>query len=238
MRIRLGEVRSSEFVRSESDFEPSYILTGLKRKVHRVKVVGTVRSPPIFGSDNSYARFELDDSTGAIWVSAFHGRVGMVERIAQGDMVQIVATVNEYQGRLELIAECIWKVNPNFWLLHRAEAARSELEGKREYEKVKSIVMHERNILEAKETAREIGLEPEVIESVHAEIESGEAEEDIGAEVLGLISKLDAGSGVRVEDIVEGLKTSHSSDEVESALGRLLDDGEIYEPTVGKYSRI
>ncbi len=236
MRIRISEVLSSEFVRSESDFEPSYVLTRFKKKIHRVKVVGTVRSPPIFGSDNTYARFQLDDSTGVIWVSAFHGRVAMVEGIAQGDMVQIVATVNEYRGRLELIAECIRKVSPNFWLLHRAEAARSELEDRKEYEKLRSIAVHERNIQEAKEAAREIGIDAEV-EPIRVEIPTKE-DEDLGSKVLGLISELDAGGGVSLREIARALKGSHSEDEIESAVNKLLDDGEIYEPTVGRYSRI
>ena len=228
----------SEFVRSESDFEPNYVLTEMKRKIHRVKVTGTILTEPIFGTQNNYARFQLDDSTGVIWVSGFQSRVDMIERVARGDMVQLVGTVNEYRGHLELIAECISVVEPNFWLLHRAEVVRSELEARKEFEKVRSIVMHEKNVLEAKETAREIGLDTDLVESLHREIDSKEAEEDVPGEILDLISRLDAGGGVSIEDIVEGLKGSHPSEEVEAELINLMEDGEIYEPTVGKYSRI
>ncbi len=238
MRVRLGDVLSSEFVRSESDFEPNYVLTRLKSRIHRVKVVGTVRSVPFFGQDGTYARFQLDDSTGVIWVSAFHSRVAIVENLAQGDMVQLVGTVNEYQGNLEIVAECVWKVHPNFWLLHRAEVVRSELENRKAYEMARSVAVHERNLIEAGEVAREIGLDAETVESLHREAGEEEAQEDIASEILDAISRLDAGGGVAAKDILDGLKGTHSREDVERELSRLMDEGEIYEPTVGRFSKI
>jgi RPA family protein len=236
VRARIQDLLRSEFARSESDFEPNYVLTPIKRKIHRVKIVGTVMSDPIFGTDNTYARFQLDDATGEIWVSGFHSRVAMIERLRQGDLVQLVGTVNEYRGNLELVAECVLQTEPNYWLLHRAEVARGEIEARKEYERAKSIMAHERNVLEAKETAREIGLDTQIVESLNGEI--GEEEEDLAGEVLELISKLDDGGGVPVKDVIEAIKGSHSSDEVEAQLIKLMEEGEIYEPTVGKYAKI
>ncbi len=238
MRVRIRDLLESEFVRSESDFEPNFVVTRLKRRIHRAKLVGTVRSEPIFGTQSAYARFQLDDSTGVVWVSAFHTRVAMFERLAPGDLVQLVGTVNEYRGNFELIAESVAAVDPNFWLLHRAEVVRSELEARKEFEKAKSIVMHERNIMEARETAREIGLDAEVVESLNLEAKTVEEEEDISEEILEVISRLDAGGGVSVEDIAESLKGSQSGDEVEMQLIKLMEEGDVYEPTVGKYARI
>jgi len=237
--VRIRDLLNSEFVRSESDFEPNYAVTELKRKVHRVKIVGTVRSQPIFGTQSAYGRFQLDDSTGIIWVSAFHTRVAMIEGIAQGDLVQLVATVNEYRDALELIAESIAIVSPNFWLLHRAEVVRATLDARKEFERARSILVHERNIMEARETAREIGVDAEMIESMRDEVDAGEeAEEDISEEIIEVISKLDAGAGVPVDDIKGSLKGSHPDEEVEAGIMKLMEDGEIYEPTMGKYARI
>ena len=236
MRIRISDLLRSEFMHSESDFEPNYVLTPLKIRVHRVKIVGTVRSRPIFGAQSSYARILLDDTTGVIWVSGFHTRVAMFERLDIGDMVQVVATVNEYRGRLELIAEAIAIVEPNFWLLHRAEVVRAELESRKEFEKARSILIHERNIIEAKDTAREIGLETEIAETLRPATDS--QEENLGEELLSVLQTLDAEGGVGVDDLVESLSGSHGREEVETELIRLMEEGEIYEPTVGKYALI
>jgi len=239
VRIRIHDLVRSEFVRSESDFEPNYVLTPTKRKIHRVKIVGTVRSDPIYGPDGSYARFLFDDSTAVIWVSAFHTRVAMVEELALGDMIQLVATVNEYRENLELIVDCLNKVGPNFWLLHRAEVVRSEIEARKEFEKIKALVVHERNLFEAKEVAREIGVDADTVESLGREIPPQEEnEEDLGREILDIISRLDAGGGVPLTVIIESLKGSHSSGEIEAEVIRLMEEGEIYEPVVGRYARI
>ena len=239
MRVRIRDLLNSEFVRSESDFEPNYAVTELKGRIHRVKIVGTVRSQPIFGTQSAYGRFQLDDSTGVIWVSAFHTRLAMVENIAQGDLVQLVATVNEYRGGLELIAESIAIVDPNFWLLHRAEVVRATLEARKEFERARSILVHERNIMEARETAREIGIDTGVIESLREEVEpEEESDEDLSEEILEVLSSLDAGGGVSLEDIKGSLKGSHPGEEVDEGIVKLMDDGEIYEPTVGRYARI
>ncbi|MBU7004727.1 MAG: hypothetical protein HXS50_04120 [Theionarchaea archaeon] len=225
-------------MRSESDFEPNYAITELKSRIHRVKIVGTVRSRPIFGTQTSYGRFQLDDSTGTIWVSAFHTRVAMVERLAQGDLIQLVATVNEYRDALELIAESIAIVDPNYWLLHRAEAVRTTLEARREFEKAKSILVHERNVLEARETAREIGIDASMIESLGSDVEVEQPDADLSEEILEVIARLDAGGGVPLRDIVGSLGSSHLGEEVEARIIDLMDDGEIYEPSVGRYARI
>lgn len=225
-------------MRSESDFEPNYAITELKSRVHRVKIVGTVRSQPRFGTQSSYGGFQLDDSTGVIWVSAFHTRVAMIERLAQGDLVQLVATVNEYRDALELIAESIALVDPNYWLLHRAEVVRTVLEARKEFERAKSILVHERNVLEARETAREIGLDAGMIESLDTEVEAEDSEADLSEEILEVIGRLDAGGGVPLGDIKTSLAGSHKGEEVEACIIDLMDEGEIYEPSVGKYAKI
>jgi RPA family protein len=237
VRIRIGELLRSEFIRSESDFEPNYVVTPLGARIHRVKVVGTVRSDVIFGPQGDYARLQLDDATGVIWVSAFYLRLPMFEKIVQGDMVQLVATVNEYRGSLELIAECIAPVEPNFWLLHRAEVVKAHLLAREGLERAKSLLVHEGNLREARDTAREIGLGTEAIEGLEPKDADGE-EVDIPGEILNLISKLDEGGGVPFEEIVGNLKGSHGSEEVERGLLDLMEEGEIYEPTVGRYARI
>jgi RPA family protein len=237
VRIGICELLRSEFMRSESDFEPNYVVTPLGARIHRVKIVGTVRSEVIFGPQGDYARLQLDDSTGVISVSAFYLRLHMFEKIVQGDIVQLVATVNEYRGRLELIAECIAPVEPNFWLLHRAEVIKSHLAAREEFERAKSLLVHEGNLREARDTAREIGLETEAIGTLEPK-EEAEEEVDISGQVLSLISELDQGGGVPFEEIVGNLKGSHGSEEVERGLLELMEDGEIYEPTVGRYARI
>ena len=230
MRIRIRDILSSDFVSSDSDFEPNYIVTESQRKVHRVKIVGTVREEPIVGSDGSYARFPLDDSTGIIWVSGFRSRVETIQGLAMGDMIQLVATVNEYREALELIAESIWRTGPNFWLLHRAEVLRTHLAARSELER--SLEIHRQNVAEARDTARDIGMEPDV------PVKEAEEEEDISQEVLDLVGELDDGSGAPLEEIVDGLKGSHSTQEIEGQLIKLMEEGEIYEPTVGRYARI
>ncbi len=240
MRLRVRDILDSEFSKSDSDFEPNFLITRWKRRVHRVKIVGTVRTVPSFGSEGNYARFLLDDSTGCIWVSAFRERIPMVERIQQGDTVQLVATVNEYRGSLELVVECVQPVHPNFWLLHRAEAMRTEVRSRKEYERAVAALVHRRNMVEAKELATELGMDTSVLDSLQT---AGETEEEaegenLSEQILELVSSLDEGKGVSMDQLVQGLGASHSREEIEAGVGELLEAGELYEPTVGRYSRI
>jgi len=203
--------------------------------------VGTVRTRPTFGTERAYARFLIDDSTGAIWVSAFRERISMVENLQQGDLVQLVATVNEYRGSLELVTECVQPVHPNFWLLHRAEALRTEIESRKEYERAVAALTHRRNIVEARELAAELGMDTSIFDSVQATMEAGEGEEQAGVlsdKILDLVSTLDTGAGVTIEELVEHMKGSHSREEIEAEVAELLEAGELYEPTVGRFSRI
>ncbi len=217
---------------SEGDFEPNYALMPNGIRVHRVKVVGTVRSNPLVGNEGTYARFPLDDSTGLIWISGFREMVDRIGDLERGQMVQVVATVNEYRGDLELIAECIRNIDPNFWLLHRAEVLRGELESRREYRDAQALSIHEENVQEARETAREIGMETEVPD------QEEDDEEDLSGDILDFLERNDQGQGVPLEDIVANFRDSHSSQEIESGLIDLMDEGDVYEPTVGRYAVI
>ena len=54
--------------------------------------------------------------------------------------------------------------------------------------------------------------------------------------VLNLIEELDTGDGVKYITLLE--KTKLSEEELEDVLTELMNEGSIYEPTLGRFKRV
>jgi len=76
-----------------------------------------------------YATLTVDDASGQFKLKAFGEDVGMFENVVQGDTLQIIGNVREWNGELYVIAEVVKKVDSRWLLVRKLEIqnARKDL---------------------------------------------------------------------------------------------------------------
>ena len=173
------------------------------------RILGVVVSK--YETEN-YIIINVDDATGVISLRAFGDDKTLLENVEKGQSVDVVGEVREYRDEKYIYPHVLSIVNdPNFEILRKLE------------------IYHE-----ALSSGEEITVSEETGEERFAEEE--EVEEDLKYAVLRAIIELDTNEGVSAEKIVEELKLSRK--DVEEAIKKLINEGEIFEPRVGVYKAI
>lgn len=173
------------------------------------RVLGVVVSK--YETEN-YIIINLDDATGVISLRAFGKDKALLENVKKGQSIDVAGEVREYRDEKYIYPHALSIVSdPNFEILRKLEIYYNSL-------------MEGDEILKHEEISEERFFEEE------------EIEEDLKYAVLRAIIELDSGEGVSVEKIVKELKLSHGN--VEEAIKKLINSGEIFEPRVGMYKAI
>ena len=125
-KTKIRPIVRGKFVKCEG-FTPSYVLTQLGQKLSRVRLVATVLRKYVAESGN-FAALTLDDGTETIGVKVFNA-VSMFENLKEGDDIDIIGKVREYQGEVYLFPEIIHKIDdPNIELLREVEIKNQKKE--------------------------------------------------------------------------------------------------------------
>jgi RPA family protein len=208
-KVRIKDITGGEFIKGSERFEPNLLVTPLGEEVSRVRVLATVVSKFI-SEDEKFGALTLDDGTDTIAARAFRGDVELIEKVEEGDTVDVVGKVKEYDGEKYINVESVWVIkDPNWELVRKLELALKlhGLGGEKETET-------ERVLEEGEE--REVA-DPKMI-------------------VLNLIEELDEGEGVKYITLLNESKLD--DEKLEEVLGELMNDGEIYEPKIGRFKRV
>ena len=169
-------------------------------KVYRVSVVAVVLQKEKKGNSTS---FLVDDGTGQLIVRFFEP-APVVNLLGPGDAILIVARPRKYNQETYLSPDIVKKVDPS-WLKVR----KNELQEGNRVNLPEAGPDNEENMEE-----RERNSEPAILFQ----------------KVLQFIKKMDSGSGVRVEELIELSPVP----ETERLLERLLEKGEIFQNSPGK----
>lgn len=214
-KVHIRDITEGKFSKSRSRWEPSYVLTPLNENVSRVRVMGTVVARFV-GEDQKYASLTLDDGSDTIAARAFRDDVELLQEVKPGDIVDVIGKVKEYADEKYINVESVRRVeDPNWELVRRLELL---IKGRRS-------AGGEAGQLEA---SRETPMEEAVAEEV--------VEEEPKMVLLNLIEELDEGEGVKYVTL---LKESGLGEEtMEAALNELMQDGEVYEPKIGRFKRV
>jgi hypothetical protein len=214
-KVSIRDITEGRFSKSKSRWEPSYVLTPLDENVSRVRVMGTVVARFV-SEDQKYASLTLDDGSDTIAVKAFRDSVGLLLGVKPGDIVDVVGKVKEYAGEKYINAESAWRVeDPNWELVRRLELLiKRRGAGKKTLPPEKPVEVSREEVEVAEEVVKE---EPKIL-------------------LLNLIEELDEGEGVKYVTL---LKESGLSEEaMETTLNELMQDGEVYEPKIGRFKRV
>jgi RPA family protein len=216
-KICIREVTEGNFSKSESRWEPGYLLTRQGERVSRVRVMGTVVSRYV-GDDQKYASLTLDDGGDTIAVRAFRDDVERLMNVKPGDIVDVIGKVKEYEGEEYINMESVWKVeDPNWELVRRLELL---------------IKGHRLGGVKAPPVEEKISPTPVDAQEVEEEVVG----EDPKIVLLNLIEELDDGNGVKYITLLK--EAGLEEEELEGVLRELMGEGDIYEPKIGRFKRV
>lgn len=114
-KLRIGDIFKGRPISEEGKF--IYLEMGDKRLV-RVNIIANCIDKFIQDAEKKYASLTVDDASGQIRLKAFGDDIEIFKEIMQGDTLQIIGNVREWNADLYIIPEILKKVNPR-WLLAR-----------------------------------------------------------------------------------------------------------------------
>ncbi len=117
-KLRIGDILKGRPMVSEGKF--LFLELGDK-KVVRVNVFANCIDKFVQDGEKKYATLTVDDASGQFKLKAFGEDVEMFRDIVQGDTLQIVGNVREWNGELYVIAEIVKKVDSRWLLVRKLE---------------------------------------------------------------------------------------------------------------------
>ena len=129
-KVRISDIMSGRWVKREG-MEPSFVVTDTGEKVSRARVMGTIVQT-FFAEDGNFGSVTIDDGTDTIRAKTFKTLKPM-ENSVEGDNVDVIGKVREYNGEVYMIPEVVTKLaDPNSELLRRLELIKKarELKGR------------------------------------------------------------------------------------------------------------
>ena len=117
-KLRIGDILKGKPMMDEGKF--LFLELGDK-KVNRVNLLANCVDKFVQDGDKKYATLTVDDASGQFKLKAFGEDVGMFENIVQGDTLQIIGNVREWNGELYVIAEVVKKVDARWLLVRKLE---------------------------------------------------------------------------------------------------------------------
>ena len=117
-KLRIGDILKGVPMMSEGRF--LFLELGDK-KVVRVNVLANCVDKFVQEGERKFATLTVDDASGQIKLKVFGDDVGMLKDIVQGDTLQIIGNVREWNGELYVIPEVIKKVDSRWLLVRKLE---------------------------------------------------------------------------------------------------------------------
>ena len=196
------KIHPEEFLNNEVN-DKALIIDG--KRIHRVRLLGNVENVAV----STIVSFELD----GVIIKDFEKKA---EDIEQGDFVDVIGRIGEYEGSKYIALEVYKKRNEDKekW----KELRTLEIEKTRKY-----LEDEESSNYEAKDESSSIT--EEVLGDIY-----GDEEIDQKDIVLNIINENDE---ISYEELLE--KTGIDEKDLDKIVEELIEDGEIYEPKTGTY---
>lgn len=125
-KIRIGDVLKGKPMTDEGKF--LFLELG-DRKISRINILANCVDKFLQEGEKKYASLTVDDASGQIRLKAFGGDIEILKNVSQGDTLQIVGTIREWNGELYLLPEIVKKVDTRWLLVRKLEIqnARKEI---------------------------------------------------------------------------------------------------------------
>jgi len=117
-KLRIGDILKSRPVIQETRFIHAELGD---KKVIRVNVIANVVDKFVNTGEKKYATITLDDASGQIRLKAFGEDVLILEHFSQGDTLQVVGNLREYNSELYILPEVVKVIDPKWLLVRKLE---------------------------------------------------------------------------------------------------------------------
>lgn len=121
-KLRIGDVLKGKPMTDEGKF--LFLELGDK-KISRINILANCVDKFVQEGEKKYATLTVDDASGQIRLKAFGDDVAVLKDIMQGDTLQIIGNVREWNGELYMIPEIVKKVDPRWLLVRKLEIQNS-----------------------------------------------------------------------------------------------------------------
>ncbi|MDD5416721.1 MAG: OB-fold nucleic acid binding domain-containing protein [Candidatus Aenigmarchaeota archaeon] len=225
-KAAINEITKGKFIK-KTGFESSYILTGLGRKLSRVRVLGLVVDKYVKEGSN-YAAITLDDGTDTIRCKVFI-ITKIFDNVTKGDLIDVFGKLKEYNNEVYIMPEIISKADSNMETLRLLELEEAYKKHKESIEKIKQAPT--RNANELKILFKDI-IDPADIEAI---LESGCLDQVIPEKKIDtkdvILSIIKENEGIDYLSIIE--KSGLDENTVDQTVQELLENKTCFEPSPG-----
>jgi len=121
-KMRIGDVLKGKPMMDEGKF--LFLELGDKHVV-RINILANCVDRFFQEGEKKYASLTVDDASGQIRIKAFGDDIEALRNIVQGDTLQVIGNVREWNGELYVIAEVVKKVDPRWLLVRKLEIQNS-----------------------------------------------------------------------------------------------------------------
>ena len=95
------------------------------KKIVRVNILANCIDKFVSEGEKKYAALTVDDASGQIRLKAFGDDIGILKDIVQGDTLQIIGNIREWNAELYILPEVVKKVDPRWLLVRKLEIQNS-----------------------------------------------------------------------------------------------------------------
>lgn len=123
-KLRIGDILKAKPVMSEGDSDRGARLLFLElgdKKIVRVNLLANVVDKFVNDGEKKYASITVDDASGQIRLKAFGEDIVILTSCTQGDTLQIIGNVREWNSELYILPEIVKKVDPKWLLVRKLE---------------------------------------------------------------------------------------------------------------------
>lgn len=117
-KLRIGDILKGVPMMDEGKF--LFLELGDK-KVVRVNILANCVDKYVQEGEKQFASLTVDDASGQIKLKVFGEDVEMFKEILQGDTLQIIGNMREWNGELYMIPEVVKKVDARWLLVRKLE---------------------------------------------------------------------------------------------------------------------
>jgi len=117
-KLRIGDILKSKPIVNEGRL--LFLELGDK-KIVRVNVIANVVDKYFNDGEKKYASITMDDASGQLKIKAFGDDIANLKEITQGDTLQIIGLMREYNSELYITPEITKKVDPKWLLVRKLE---------------------------------------------------------------------------------------------------------------------
>ncbi len=219
IRVLIKDIKLGDFQDLQ---EGKRIKTPSGLSIIRVSIIGMVVNE--FGNpERSFRSLIIDDGTDTIAVKAWRAEITLLSDIEVGDFVRVIGKVRESGDERFISPEIVSKIDDLNWeTLHRLERLYAILTMGEKRDTSSEPIQDEATTISNEES------------SVQGLIVDDDSPLDI--RILNIIRQGKT-SGITYEQIVKSLP-GISEDKIKDALRNLISEGEIYEPSQGKYKSL